>query len=147
MDYDIDYSTEVKEALFNANDYSSPTEYLLWINRHTQKVNVFTGSAGSWKLLTTYRCATGAQSTPTPVGVTYVTYKQDGWYMGSYNVYWITRFYPNTGYAFHSRGYYPDERHIAMWPEIGYPMSAGCIRLYDDAARWIYETTRSKRPW
>ena len=27
-----------------------------------------------------------------------------------------------------------------MWPEIGYPMSAGCIRLYDDAARWIYET-------
>ena len=140
MDYDIDYSTEVKEAFVNANDYSSPTEYLLWINRHTQKVNVFTGSAGSWTLLTTYRCATGAPSTPTPVGVTYVTYKQDGWYMGSYNVYWITRFYPNTGYAFHSRGYYPDERHIAMWPEIGYPMSAGCIRLYDDAARWIYET-------
>lgn len=139
MDYDIDYSTEVKEAFVNVTGYSSQTEYLLWVNRHTQKVNIFTGSKGNWELLTTYRCASGAMSTPTPIGVTYVTYKQDAWYMGSYNVYWITRFYPNTGYAFHSRGYYANNPSVAMFPEIGYPMSAGCIRLYDDAAIWIHK--------
>ncbi len=139
MAYDIDYSQEVKEAFINGNGYSSSTGYLIWVNRHTQKVNIFTGSKENWQLLSTYRCATGAPGSTTPTGVTYVTYKQDGWYMGSYNVYWITRFYPNTGYAFHSRGYYPDDRHIAMWPDIGYPMSAGCVRLYDDAAIWIYQ--------
>ena len=101
-------------------------------------MNIFTGTQEEWTLLATYRCATGATYTPTPLGVTYVTYKQPAWYMGSYNVYWITRFYPNTGYAFHSRGYYPNS-DVAMMPEIGYPMSAGCIRLYDDAASWIYE--------
>lgn len=138
MEYDIDYTTEVKEAFVNYNGYSSKTEYLLWVNRATQKVNIFSGSQENWTLLATHRCATGAMSTPTPLGVTYVTYKQTGWYMGSYNVYWITRFYPNTGYAFHSRGYYPNS-DVAMMPEIGYPMSAGCIRLYDDAAIWIYE--------
>ncbi len=140
MDYNIDYDLQTKEAFVNAGGYESKTDYLLWINRATQKVNVFTGSKQNWTLLKTYRCATGAMATPTPVGVTYVTYKQDGWYMGSYNVYWITRFYPGTGYAFHSRGYYPDERHVALWPNIGYPMSAGCIRLYDDAAKWIHDT-------
>lgn len=140
MDYNIDYSLETKEAFVNVNGYASSTQYLLWINRHTQKVNIFTGSKGDWTLFRTYRCGTGAPSTPTPVGITYVTYKQPAWYMGSYNVYWITRFYPNTGYAFHSRGYYPDDRHIPLWPNIGYPMSAGCIRMYDDAAKWIYDT-------
>jgi hypothetical protein len=138
MEYDIDYTTEVKEAFVNYNGYSSKTEYLLWVNRATQKVNIFSGSQENWTLLATHRCATGAMSTPTPLGVTYVTYKQTGWYMGSYNVYWITRFYPNTGYAFHSRGYYPNS-DVAMMPEIGYPMSAGCVRLYDDAAIWIYD--------
>lgn len=138
MNYDIDYTTEMKEAFVNYNGYESKTEYLLWVNRATQKVNIFTGTQEEWTLLATYRCATGATYTPTPLGVTYVTYKQPAWYMGSYNVYWITRFYPNTGYAFHSRGYYPNS-DVAMMPEIGYPMSAGCIRLYDDAASWIYE--------
>lgn len=138
MDYDIDYTTEIKEAFVNYNGYESKTEYLLWVNRATQKVNIFTGTQEEWTLLSTYRCATGAMHTPTPLGITYVTYKQPAWYMGSYNVYWITRFYPNTGYAFHSRGYYPNS-DVAMMPEIGYPMSAGCIRLYDDAAIWIYE--------
>lgn len=44
--------------------------------------------------------------------------------MGSYNVYWITRFYPNTGYAFHSRGYYPNS-DVAMMPAINNLFESG----------------------
>ena len=83
MDYDIDYTTEIKEAFVNYNGYESKTEYLLWVNRATQKVNIFTGTQEEWTLLSTYRCATGAMHTPTPLGITYVTYKQPAWYLPS----------------------------------------------------------------
>ena len=82
--YDIDYSPEIKQAFVHAKGYSSRTGYLIWVSLATQKVNVFGGFKGNWDLMRTFRCATGAPSTPTPVGVTYVTYKQSAWVTDSY---------------------------------------------------------------
>lgn len=136
--YNIDYSTAIKQAFVNAKGYSSKTGYLVWTNLATQKVNIFTGSKGNWKLLKTFRCATGAKSTPTPVGVTYVTYKQSGWYTSSYICKPIVRFYPGTGYAFHSRLYYPDGSGKVKDGAMGYPASHGCVRMEDVGIQWIY---------
>ena len=70
-----DYSKTTKEVWINAKGYSSNTNYLVWINRAYQHVNVFTGSKGNWKLTKSFIVGTGAASTPTPVGVTTVSYK------------------------------------------------------------------------
>lgn len=103
-----DYSKTTKEVWINAKGYSSNTNYLVWINRAYQHVNVFTGSKGNWKLTKSFIVGTGAASTPTPVGVTTVSYKlKAGWTTGTYTVRPVVGFYPGTGYAFHSRLCYP----------------------------------------
>ncbi len=135
--YDVDYSDAVKSAFINEGGYSSETGYLVWVNLATQKVNVFSGSRGSWELIHTWRCATGAPDTPTPTGVTYTTYKQTGWITDEYQVKYVTRFYPGSGYAFHSILYTPDGSSV-LSGAVGYPKSHGCVRTEDAGVRWIY---------
>ena len=50
-------------------NYDSKTDYLVWVSRYTQKVIVFTGKQGDWELIKTFPCSTGANNTPTPVGI------------------------------------------------------------------------------
>jgi lipoprotein-anchoring transpeptidase ErfK/SrfK len=134
----LDYSTTVKQDFVNAKGYSSKTSYLVWTNLATQKVNVFKGSTGEWKLVKTFRCASGAKSTPTPTGVTYITYKQSGWYTSTYVCKPIVRFYPGTGYAFHSILYTPDGKSVKDG-SMGFPASHGCIRMQPAGIQWIYD--------
>lgn len=138
-----DYTDDEKVVFVNAKGYSSPTKYLLWVSRSAQMVNVFEGSQGNWELIHEFRCATGKSSSPTPVGVTYVTYKQTAWVTSSYTCRPIVRFYPGTGYAFHSRLYYPGTNTLKD-ASIGFPVSAGCVRMLDEGINWIYNNVPSK---
>lgn len=135
--YNPDYLDATKEAFVNSKGYSSKTQYLLWANLATQKVNVFKGSKGNWQLVKAFRMASGARSTPTPQGVTYVTYKQTAWKTSSYVCKPIVRFYPGTGYAFHSILYKADESGIKDG-SIGFPVSHGCLRMKPASIQWIY---------
>ncbi len=145
--YNVDYSTKTKENYINGKGYSSSTHYLIWVSRATQKVNVFyssTGNAGTWTLYKEFTCGTGAKGSETPVGVTYITYRQkDGWTTSSYTVAPVVRFYPNSGYAFHSRLYYPGSSKLKS-PQIGYPMSHGCVRMLTPDVTWIYNEVPNK---
>ena len=133
-----DYSTTTKEVWINAKGYSSNTNYLVWINRAYQHVNVFTGSKGNWKLTKSFIVGTGAASTPTPVGVTTVSYKlKAGWTTGTYTVRPVVGFYPGTGYAFHSRLCYPGTDTEYDFSS-GYPVSHGCVRMKHNDINWIY---------
>ncbi len=133
-----DYTNVEKEVWINAKGYSSSTSYLCWINRACQRVNVFQGSKGNWKLIKKFIVGTGASSTPTPVGQTYVTYKSKaGWTTGSYTVRPVIGFYPNTGYAFHSRLCYPGTENEYDYSS-GYPVSHGCVRMKRADINWMY---------
>ena len=133
-----DYSKTTKEVWINAKGYSSNTNYLVWINRAYQHVNVFTGSKGNWKLTKSFIVGTGAVSTPTPVGVTTVSYKlKAGWTTGTYTVRPVVGFYPGTGYAFHSRLCYPGTDTEYDFSS-GYPVSHGCVRMKHNDINWIY---------
>lgn len=140
MSYNIDYSTETKTNFVNGNGYSSKTGYLLWANLHTQKVNVFTGSKGNWTLIKTMRIGSGARGTSTPVGVTYITQKQgSGWTTSTYTVKPVMRFYPGSGYAFHSVLYYSGTTKIKDG-RVGFPISHGCLRMLPADIQWLYNT-------
>lgn len=141
--YNPDYLDITKQNFVNSKGYSSSTKYLVWANLATQKVNVFEGSKGNWKLIKVFRCASGAPATPTPQGVTYVTYKQTAWKTDNYVCKPIVRFYPNTGYAFHSVLYKPDESGIKDGT-IGYPVSHGCLRMKPSSIQWIYDNIPTK---
>ena len=134
-----DYSKTTKEVWINAKGYSSNTNYLVWINRAYQHVNVFTGSKGSWKLTKSFVVGTGAPGTETPVGVTKVTYKlKAGWTTSTYTVRPVVGFYPDTGYAFHSRLCTPKTDKEYDFSS-GYPVSHGCVRMQKSDINWIYD--------
>ena len=135
-----DYESYEKETWVNAKGYASDTGYLVWINLSMQRVNIFTGSKGNWTL--SYSCivGTGAPGRGTPVGTWKTTYKAwEGWTTSTYTVKPVVGFKNNTGYAFHSRLYRPGTKTLSD-PSIGFPVSHGCVRMYDDDILYIYNT-------
>jgi hypothetical protein len=144
-DYTLDWAQKndldsyEKEVWINTKDYTSKSEYLLWVNLAYQRVNIFKNADGSWELIRTCIVGTGASGAGTPVGVWTTSYKQlDGWTTSTYTVRPVVRFRDSIGYAFHSRLYYPNSDELRD-PGIGYPISHGCIRMYDNDIWFIYD--------
>ena len=128
-----------KEVWVNAKGYSSTSKYLLWVNLAYQRVNIFEGSAGNWELIRTCIVGSGRPGNGTMTGVTTTTYKQlPGWTTATYTVRPVVRFRPDSGYAFHSRLYVPYTDRLSD-PSIGFPVSSGCIRMYDEDIWFIYD--------
>ncbi len=133
-----DYETSEKEIWVNAKDYSSASEYLIWVNLSMQRVNVFKGSKGAWELCHSCIVGTGAPGRGTPAGEYKTTYKTwAGWTTDTYTVKPVVGFKENTGYAFHSRLFRPGTTKLSD-SSIGYPVSHGCVRMYDDDILYIY---------
>ena len=133
-----DYEDFEKTIWVNARGYSSDTQYLVWVNLAYQRVNIFEGSEGEWELVRSGIVGTGAPGTGTPVGIWKTTYKQEyGWTTGSYTVVPVVRF-KGGGYAFHSRLYYPNTWTLND-PSIGFPVSHGCVRMYQEDIQWMFD--------
>ncbi len=110
------------------------------MNLTYQRVNIFSGSQGDWKLIRTCLCGSGKDSTPTIKGVFTTSYKQSSWNYGSYYCGPIVRFNGSSGYAFHSRlEYWPMNSDRYYDARIGFPISHGCLRMYNDDIWWIYD--------
>lgn len=130
-----DYSTKAKEDFVNKKGYKSPTKYLIWISQYTQRVIIYQGSKGKWKMIRNCRCATGTHLHMTPKGVHKITYKEKGWFYKTTYEKPIVHFQSQN--SFHSRiknykGGYADAT-------IGRPRSKGCVRLYDEDINFIYK--------
>lgn len=133
-----DYEAGVKTAWVNAKGYSSRTNYLVWVNITHQRVNVFTGSAGNWSLDKTFIVGTGASGKDTPTGVFKVIGRSTrGWTTKAYTVKPVI-FFLNSAYGFHSRLYDPGTTKIND-ARIGFPISHGCVRMYDEDVAWFYD--------
>lgn len=128
-----DYTTDVKENFVNSNGYTSKTKYLIWLSSYTQKVNIFKGSKGKWKLYKTFKCTTGKPSTSTPQGTYKINKKISRYGNYTYEKY-LTCFYGLT--SFHSR-LYRNGRIVDA--RIGKPISGGCMRMYTNEAKFIYD--------
>ncbi len=117
-------------------NYSSETNYLIWVNLKNFKVNIFKGSQNNWNLVHSYICTIGKPSTPTPKGVYTVGIK--GLYFGvekGYKCWYYTQFKGN--YLFHSIIYNLDGS--VRDGRLGMRLSDGCIRLAKENAKWIYD--------
>ena len=134
-----DISDYEKEVWIYAKGYTSESDYLLWISIAYQRVNIFQRADGYWKLIRTCIVGTGRSGKETPVGVWTTSYKEpQGWTTADYTVKPVVRFMGWMGYAFHSRLYSPGTTTISD-PSIGYPISKGCIRMYDEDIKFIYD--------
>lgn len=132
------YSTEVKEYYVNkVRNWSSSTNYLIWVSLWTQEVCVFTGSQGKWKLLRSDPCCSGANECPTPVESVTILYKQPYWYYTEYYVHSVSVFDATRG--FHSWPIKNGTTNQVYDDAMGRPNSNSCIRMMDEAVTWIYD--------
>ncbi|GAA0076437.1 hypothetical protein UT300005_08150 [Clostridium sp. CTA-5] len=130
-----DYNTNAKNYV-NSNNFSSKTEYLIWVDLKNFKVNIFNGSNSNWKLLKSYLCTIGKKSTPTPKGNFTIGIK--GLSFGEnkgYRCWYYTQFKGN--YLFHSIIYNLDGS--VRDGRLGMALSDGCVRLAKINAKWIWD--------
>ena len=130
------YPADVTAMINVANNYSSPSGYLLLVNRNTRKVGIFTGGQGNWSPLKYWDCTVGAPGTPTVAGVFSIGSRGGYFYSDDPIIcYWYTQFYG--GYLFHSVLY---NRYTGglLDGTLGAALSHGCVRLQIDNAKWIY---------
>jgi glucan-binding YG repeat protein len=134
-------SSVVEQAQY----YSSGTSNLLLLDRSSSKLYVFNGSTNNWSLSSSWDCAAGTSSTPTPSG-TY-TVQDRGYYFdsGSARCFWWTQFYGS--YCFHSTLYYQNSTSVSsatsMNSSLGSNISHGCVRLKTSNAKWVYDNVSS----
>ena len=133
------YSTDVKTAFVNYKGYSSKTKYLIWISHYTQQVSIFQGSKGKWKMIRTFTCATGTAQTRSPRGVFKITYKEKGWFYTSTKELYVTHYKGRN--SFHTRPLW--NNGTVQNPTIGKPASHGCVRCYNQDAKYIYDNMPS----
>lgn len=118
------YTKDQKEAFVNVKGYSSPSQYLIWINQYTLTVTIFKGSKGEWKQIMSDPCVVGAYG-HTGVGV-YSIKKKTTHYGGPCIFFtWSTRL--GSGNAFHKR----------LDGNTQAPVSGGCVRLGDGILNFI----------
>lgn len=133
-----DYTDTAKTIWVNAKGYTSKTNYLVWVNIAYQRVNIFTGSAGNWTLTNNFIVGTGASGNDTPTGVFKIIGRSTrGWTTKTYTVKPVI-FFLNSAYGFHSRLYDPGTTKIND-ARIGFPVSHGCVRMYDADVAWFYK--------
>ena len=126
-------SDKQKEIFVNNRGYASDTCYLVWVNKERQRVYVFLGEKGNWKLCATFPAATGKNQTPTPTVVCRYEYKTR-WVTNEYICDPVLALYD--GYALHNQPVSHAGKVID--PTMGNPASAGCIRLLKENADWLY---------
>ena len=132
-----DYSRQVKEYFVNhVKSMGSNTKYLIWVSPYTQRVNVFQGSRGNWKLIRSFVCATGTNDHVTKVQDTTIQYKAATWDFAEFYVDKVSVI-DGAGRAFHSRPKYYNSGAVYSWT-MSEPTSHGCIRMLDEGCQFIY---------
>lgn len=130
-----DYNSNAVKHV-NSNNFTSITNYLIWVDLKNFKVNIFNGSKNKWSMINSYLCTIGKISTPTPKGNYSIGAK--GLYFGvdrGYKCWYYTSFKGN--YLFHSIIYNLDGS--IRDGRLGMALSDGCIRLAKVNAKWIWD--------
>jgi len=120
-----------------AQGYASSTDTLVLVDTTDHWVSVFRGSQGNWRLDRHMRCSTGAPRTPTVIGNFTVGIRGYSFSGGNHTCYYYTQCYKD--YLFHSIVYHIGTFRV-LDERIGYSVSAGCVRLGIDNAKWIHDT-------
>ncbi len=126
-----DYSKDVKEQFINSKGLSSKTKYFIWVSQFTYRVNIFRGSAGNWKLVSSHPCIVGKWNSRTSPGLRRILKKSSA---GSYGGPVIT-FTSGTGTTSNPNG---NAFHNFVDGSRTGAKSHGCVRVSTSVLRYIY---------
>lgn len=125
------YSDAVAEAWINERGIGSPTGWLFWCNKWGQRVYVFKGSKGKWKLHKTFKCSTGnikyGDGSDQGVGFAWKIWDKDKVFQGP-----------------QAKQYY-NQHYTSKWGNSihqgsgGNPATHGCIGIPKASAIWVFD--------
>jgi hypothetical protein len=123
----------IKEFFVNNKNYTSDTDYLIWINLEREDLNVFKKSSDAWKLEKAFKCSSGKNKTLTVSGVfKYYAFVNrinfDGFYIKNF-----MRF--NGPYGIHTILIKPNGS--VYDGRVGIPLSHGCVRVETVNSEWL----------
>lgn len=125
------------EDYVNYKKFESETDYFVLVEIDRQKVYIFNGQEGDWKLTETILCGTGKNVSPTTTGKFKIKGRGKWFYserLGSGAMYWV-KF--NGSYLFHSVAM--DKNKNIIDNTVGRRCSSGCVRMKVEDAKWFYE--------
>ena len=136
----IAYTKEEAEAFVNALGVKSNTQHLIWVNQYTQRLYVFKGKKGKWKLIEQcnkdeddgypgWPVASGKPTSPTSTGLTNIKQRTPGG--GGKVPFWNV----TSWFSIHGNSPGP-------WGPLGWPKSGACCRNTTPHAKWIYQNTK-----
>ena len=129
-------SESIYENKLNAVENTSSTNNYILVNLSEQRVYIFYGTDHNWKLINSFSCGSGKDSTPTVTGHFRVGVK--GLYFKSGTSVYCKYFSQISGnYLFHSILY--DNKGNVIDGNLGAVESHGCIRLALKSAKYIYD--------
>ena len=140
----LDYTKERKEEYVNSKGYASSTKYMIWCNLYTQRVNIFKGSKGKWKLIKTGRCTSGRFAHGTKKSDSMQIDKKKPFRerispMSNLPYYYNYLSYFNGGNSFHTPCYRSGTtRFINSVKSSLQPGTQGCVRCTVEMAKYIY---------
>ena len=129
LNTDKTYTKTEAENFVNGRGLKSNTNTLIWVNTFTQKLYLFKGSKGRWKLYKgPWDVCTGKAKTPTATGLTRVKSKS----RGCHEPFPQTPWWCVCGqFSIHGKAPY--------YPAMGQPASNGCVRNWTPNAKWMYD--------
>lgn len=145
-----DWTREVKEKWVNKKKLSSPTKYLIWISTFTQRVNIFKGKKGHWKLIRTHRCVTGKFLHRTGISYNDKIWKRKpqrvrNFFQKTSKYYYTHLSFFSPGNSIHSVcWYYGTKRVVNNVKSNLQPGTRGCVRCYLKDAIWVYKNIPMK---
>ncbi len=127
--------------VINDGNYSSETDFFIWVDRKNFKTNIFKGSTHNWVLLKSFLCTLGKPTSPTITG--HYKLGPKGYSFGEARGFRCYYYYQIKGnYLFHSIPYYLDG--TIKDSRLGVLATDGCVRLATKHAKWIYYNIPSK---
>lgn len=137
-----DYAWSTKEKFVNSTyKGKSKTSYLIWVNRYAQRTNVFKKSGKKWKLIKVFDCNTGNYYQPLKGGQYYIrghAYRTDKIHRDGREYYFLYSSKFGGSGTFHTRCRWSDTGNLRNAIK-RHPTTKGCDRLYDSAAKYVYD--------
>lgn len=134
------YTKEEAESFVNTLGVKSNTKHLIWVNQYSQRIYVFSGKKGKWKLIKQcykdeddghagWMVASGKPTSPTSTGLTNIKQRVPGG--GGKVPFWNV----TSWFSIHGNSPGP-------WGPLGWPKSGACCRNTTPHAKWIYFNTK-----
>ena len=137
------YAQYAKYVLYKRiKNTKSQTKYMISVDTTLNRMAVYKGKKGSWKLLHYWICGTGKKSTPSRKGdftLKGTTYRIDS---GKIRYYYFKRYKEGLGFHSVTCNIYTKTLSRPISRQLGHNISHGCIRLTMSNAKWVSNLPR-----